>query len=163
MFGKDAELLVSEWSPGVDSESTMKPLLLVAALLTFGATWAGASTFGRLPRVYVEFPDGTFAHSPLRVRPTFIRLSEDGNGLLTNLTWSSWTRVSARGTGLQEIRCFGGSTDPRCYSGRFGYTVPATVRLSVPVSTSRGVVFTVLRATRRGHTETVCLPPAEEC
>jgi hypothetical protein len=141
----------------------MKFLLLMATLLTLGATCASATTFTGLPRVYVVYPDGTFEHSPLKVRPTAIRLSEDGNGTLTNLTWSAWTHTSARATGLQEVRCFGGSTDPKCYPGRFGYAVPATVRLSIPVSTSRGVVFTVLKATRRGHIETVCLPPAQEC
>lgn len=141
----------------------MKSLLLIFTLLILGATCADAATSGRLPTVYVEYPDGTFEHSPLKVRPTTIRLSEDGNGLLTNLIWSTWTRASAKATGLQEVRCFGASTDPKCYPGRVGYTVPATVRLSVPVSTSRGVVFTVLRASRRGHTQTVCLPPADEC
>jgi hypothetical protein len=141
----------------------MKSLVLIATVVTLGATCAGAGTFDRLPKVYIEYPEGTFAHSPLKVRPTTIRLSEDGNGLLTNLNWSAWTRASARATGLQLVRCFGPSTEPQCHPWRIGYTVPATVRLSVPVSTSRGLVFTVLKATARGHTQTVCLPPADSC
>jgi hypothetical protein len=93
----------------------------MAMLLALGATCAGAATFDRLPRVYIEYPDGTFERSPLEVRPPAIRLSEDGNGLLTNLDWSTWTRSSARATGLQ-----GGSLLRGKYRAK---VLPGTIRL----------------------------------
>lgn len=62
------------------------------------------------------------------------------------------------------VRCFGGSRDPYCYAGRFGYEVPVRVRLGTPVSTKRGKAFTELRASRAGaRGELVCLPPAFAC
>jgi hypothetical protein len=142
-----------------------------------------------LPTVYVDYPSGSFYHqcesyivygvpslhikkhrvhtcydpSPLKVRPTTISLSVDGNSSLSSLDWSGWTATSASGSGLQYVRCFGGSTDPNCAAKEFGYNVPVEVQLRTPVATSRGVVFTVLTVTRRGSPTTWCLPPAAAC
>jgi hypothetical protein len=142
------------------------------------ATASGVS----LPRVYLEYPNGAFTRqcetytiggrvthhcygpSPLGVRPSTISRSVDGDGDLSGLVWSSWTSYNAVGSGLELIRCFGGSTDPHCGSGRFGYSVPVAVGLSHPVSTSRGVVFTVVTVRRVGFPPSItCLPPASAC
>lgn len=153
--------------------------LLLAAALAVGC---GSRASRALPRVVVDYPNSTFFKTcetyttagalsrecqpaaRLVVRPTSITLSEDGDGYLSNLDWSSWTDASGVGSGLMAVRCFGGSTDPQCYPGRFSYEVPVRVRLSAPVTTKRGMVFTVVTPTRSGGRSTaVCLPPAGAC
>jgi hypothetical protein len=114
----------------------------------------------RVRKHVVHFCDGPAA---LKVRPSTISLSVDGDGYLSNLDWSSWSRQFAAASGLQEVRCFGGTTDPHCQPDRFGYTVPVLVRLTIPVSTPRGLVFTVLKVTRGNRSNTFCLPPAAAC
>jgi hypothetical protein len=161
--------------------------VLGALLVGFTALPSAAVAASAIPApsVYVDYPNGSFYRacnsytsdypskhvvhfcqgpSPLKVRPSAISLSVDGDGYLSDLDWSSWTVASAEASGLEEVRCFGGTTDPNCASDKFGYTVPVTVRLGTPVATSRGVVFTVLRALRIGHSPMVeCLPPAAAC
>jgi hypothetical protein len=144
---------------------------LVAGLAVVAA--GGAAPAGSVPAVDVNYAVGSFyrhcmLHSctgpdAVKVRPGTISLSADGNGFLSGLVWSTWTSTAAAASGLQSVRCFGDSTDPNCFSGRIGYTVPVEVHLSVPVSTPRGIVFTVLKVARRGHTRTVCLPRAAAC
>jgi hypothetical protein len=159
----------------------MKSLTFTAALLLLGATSAGATGFDQVPKVYVDYPNGSFFRqcdsskvngvltrnchgpAPLRVRPASLSVSVNGDGNLLDLNWSIWSSDAALGTGLRQVRCVGNITDPKCRPGTTAYTVPATVRLSVPVSTARGMVFTVLKVTSRGHVDKVCLPPAQEC
>lgn len=162
-------------------------ILFAAVVIT--STAHGSVFAASPPAVYVDFPNGAFYRtcstytegavpslhikkhvvhtcegpSPLKVRPTTISLSVDGDGYLSNLDWSTWSARAAAGSGLQEVRCFGGSTDPHCSGGQFGYTVPVDVRLSTPVATSRGIAFTVLMVVRNGRSMRTCLPPASAC
>lgn len=155
---------------------------------------AGPIQASELPRVYISYPNPPPCEKPTKVhgkyvnhrvrcyqtRPSSISVSEDGNGFLSDIVWSAWSRRAARGSGLQTVRCFGvrkgRAQDPNCGPYRcsnsggaaycepriFGYTVPATIRLSVPVSTSAGVDFTRLRVSS-SHRYAVCLPPANSC
>jgi hypothetical protein len=159
----------------------MKSLVFIAALLLLSTTSARSTGFDQVPKVYVDYPNGSFFRQcassrvngvltrnchgpdPLRVRPAYLSVSVNGDGNLLDLNWSTWSSDAALGTGLRQVRCVGNITDPKCHPGTTAYTVPATVRLSAPVSTSRGLVFTVLKVTSRGHVDTVCLPPAQEC
>lgn len=169
--GSRATILRGVKGPGVTI------VLATAALAAAAGACAGSP-----PTVYTQYPNGSFyktctkytvnnkvvrqcyGPSPLAVRPKTISQSEDGNGFLSNLDWTSWTASAASATGLMAVRCFGGSTDPNCYRGRFDYQVPVHVRLSTPVSTSRGRVFTVMAITRPGaRTQILCLPPAAAC
>jgi hypothetical protein len=155
----------------------MKKLLVALLLIGSLSTTSSASAVG-LPRVYVYYPNpvpcyrttethGKYLNHRVacyEVRPSTISQSEDGGGFLSGLTWSAWTTTSATGSGLEYVRCYGGSTDPNCAGGRFGYNVPASVHLSAPVSTSSGTDFAVLSTRREGGApRTVCLPPAEAC
>jgi hypothetical protein len=115
-----------------------------------------------------------------QVRPSAISASEDGDGFLSGITWSVWNGDSAKGSALESVRCFGvpkgQAEDPNCAPyhcgnsagtaycepGVFSYNVPATIRLTVPVSTSSGIDFTRVRVSS-SHSETVCLPPANSC
>ncbi len=71
------------------------------------------------------------------VEPTSIVLAcGDGNALLTDLRWSSWTATTAAATGdLTHNTC-----TPDCARGTFVST-PATVSLGYPVRTLAGVEF----------------------
>jgi len=169
----------------------MTPRAVLVVLAVAAAVGAGAAAAGNSPpSVVVDFPNGTFLKmcktytvgavpslhqkkhvvhqcygpSKLAVRPPAISVSVDGDGDLSNLTWLTWTATSATGSGLVAVRCFGESTDPHCAGRQFEYQAPARVRLTTPVSTSRGVVFTVLSVTRPGaRTQLICLPPASAC
>lgn len=168
----------------------------LVALIIVGGSLALASPIeaSGLPRVYVTYPNPAPCEQSTKVhgkyvnrrvacyqsRPSTISTSEDGNGFLSDITWSTWNRTSAKGSGLQSVRCFGvtkgQAQDPNCGAyrcsnsdgttycepGVFEYTVPATIRLSVPVSTRAGVDFTRLRVSS-SHRYTVCLPPANSC
>lgn len=168
----------------------------LVALIIVGGSLALASPIqaSGIPRVYVNYPNAAPCEQSTKVhgkyvnrrvpcyqsRPSSISASEDGDGFLSDITWSAWSRTSAKGTGLQTVRCFGvpkgRAQDPNCAPYRcsnsggatfcsprvFNYTVPATIRLSVPVSTSGGVDFTRLRVSS-SHRYTICLPPANSC
>jgi hypothetical protein len=155
---------------------------------------AGPIQASGLPRVYIGYPDPAPCYDTVethgkyvdhraacyQVRPSTISVSQDGNGFLSDITWSAWTGGTAKGSGLQAIRCFGApkgqKQDPNCGPYRcsnsggsticepriMSYNVPATIRLSVPVSTSSGVDFTRLRVSS-SHGSNYCLPPANSC
>ena len=168
--------------------------LLTLTVLVGSLAFAGPIQASGLPRVYVGYPNpapcyqakkehGKYVNHRVacyQVRPSTISVSEDGNGFLSDITWSEWAHTSARGSGLQSVRCFGvvkgQARDPKCapyhctksagaaycYPAIFSYNVPAKIRLSVPVSTRGGVDFTLLKVSS-SHAATVCLPPGNGC
>ncbi len=99
------------------------------------------------------------------VRPATIALSEDGNGFLSDLHWTTWTDTEAIATGLRYQRCWGyyppGHQDPHCPGGtqvREGYNVPVKVFLSKPAPTTDGPLFSLL--TEPGQASHWCVDPA---
>ena len=94
------------------------------------------------------------------VRPSTIALSEDGNGFLSDLHWTTWSVTNAVGTGTKYQRCYFplGNQGPRCV-GKLGggYNVPVTVFLAKPVQTVDGLLFSVL--TEAGQTGQTCVTP----
>lgn len=99
------------------------------------------------------------------LRPPTIAVSEDGNGFLSALRWTTWTTTRAVADGLRFVRCWGyyppGQRDPRCVGATKragGYNVPVTVTLSKPFSTPQGLVFMAL--TEKGRPGYWCLGPA---
>jgi hypothetical protein len=168
--------------------------LMALTIVVGSLALAGPIQASGLPRVFIGFPNPAPCEQPVKmhgkyvdhrvacyqVRPSTISVSEDGDGFLSDISWSAWTATAAKGFGLQSVRCFGlpkGQTqDSSCGPYRcsnsggttycepriMSYNVPATIRLSVPVSTSAGVQFTRLRASS-SHGMAVCLPPANSC
>ncbi len=114
---------------------------------------------------------------PLEIRPKVIEMSADGDGWLSNLDWLVWTSTAAGAIGLQNVRCWPppGKTWPlppgvpnaACPGGsgaQDAYMAPVAVSLSVPIASSRGLVFTFLTVTRSsGPVQQSCLPPASRC
>jgi hypothetical protein len=164
--------------------------LLTLAVVVGSLAFASPIQASGLPRVYISYPNlapcyqakkehGKYVNHRVacyQVRPSTISVTEDGNGFLSDITWSKWARTFARGSALQGVRCFGvtkGETrDPKCAPyhctksvcspGIFSYNVPAKVRLSVPVTTRRGVDFTLLKVSSARPVK-ICLPPANGC
>jgi hypothetical protein len=188
-MSKAVVCLTTRFVSGVD----VKRLL---ALVIAGGWLAAAGPIqaSGLPRVYIGYPNpapcvrsikmhGKYVNHRVacyEARPPTISVSEDGNGFLSDITWSVWSDSTARGSGLQSVRCFGilqghaqnpncapyhcsSSGGPTyCYPRLFSYNVPATIRLSVPVATAGGVDFTRLRVSS-SPTDSACLPPANSC
>jgi hypothetical protein len=61
-------------------------------------------------------------------------VSEDGNGFLSDLHWTTWTATKAVAAGSRYVRCSNipGEHDPGCTRVLQGYNVPATVLLTKP-------------------------------
>ena len=81
-------------------------------------------------------PQGQMA----KAMPTSIVVTCADNGIgVQDLVWTSWTTTSASGSGrLWENNCA-----PSCALGTFGY-YPASITLSGPVTTAKGVLFSRL-------------------
>jgi len=89
---------------------------------------------GRVPSVLGHCNDPAIGPS---VKPATIVLAcGDGNASLTDLTWSSWTAVSATGRG----RYVHNTCSPDCAHGTF-VSASATVRLGYPIETGAGEEF----------------------
>ena len=168
--------------------------LMALTIVAGSLALAGPIQASGLPRVYIGFPNPAPCKQSVKmhgkyvdhrvacyqVRPSTISVSEDGDGFLSDITWSAWTATAAKGSGLQagvasafprgkhktriagRYRCSNSGGTTYCEPRIMSYNVPATIRLSVPVSTSAGVDFTRLRASS-SHRMTVCLPPANSC
>jgi hypothetical protein len=94
------------------------------------------------PTVAVSINAGT----PPQVKPSFIGLSEDGNGSLSGITWSSWTADSAKGSGIISLD----NGVPDMATGTTG-KLPVSIVLSNPV----GGIFTAMTVTDSlGNTDT---------
>jgi len=71
---------------------------------------------------------------------SFVLACADHNSYLAGVTWSSWTRSVAVGTGTY----WQNDCTPDCAHGRFVSSPGATIELSRPVATSAGVEFTTV-------------------
>jgi hypothetical protein len=114
-----------------------------------------------------------------KLRPSSITVSADGDEDLSSIDWTSWGNVQAGGSGLQFVRCWPSLSRVKAHPGTGGWPLPpgmpyarcpggsgaedsfdqpVTIRLSVPVETAHGPVFTML--TTSWHSFELVLPPA---
>lgn len=83
------------------------------------------------------------------VRPTLILIAcGDGGEGVSDIRWTSWGAQGALGRGTHFERV----CEPNCAEGH-DVTTPVSVRLSAPLKSSRGTVFSVMTVTgQRVHT-----------
>ncbi len=130
------------WLLGRSLEA-MKFLRVGAAIacLSLGVLVPSVAYAQPLPKVWVGGPNpapcyntvevhGKYVNHKIacyEVRPSTIALSEDGNGFLSDLHWTTWSVTNAVGTGTKYQRCYFplGNQGPRCV-GKLGggYNVP---------------------------------------
>ena len=94
----------------------------------------GASPELKPATVYIADEQYIYTPSP-RYRPRSVVLAGDGSYELTNMTWSTWSATTARGTGTALID----DCKPSCASGRF-YHVPVVGTFTRPVKACKAVV-----------------------
>jgi hypothetical protein len=110
----------------------MRKLLCFAAVVCLTAV-AGASAATPVPRIL------TCAGKPLLRPSSLVVLScADANSELRTTHWLSWGRRSATGTTTFGLNL----CEPNCASSRLEYFPNSRVRLSEPVNTKSGRLFT---------------------
>ncbi len=98
-----------------------------------------------LPTVSVSINPGT---QP-QVEPSQIGLSEDGNGWLNGITWSSWTAYGAEGSGSMNVN----DCQPSCAQGDV-VNVPVSIALSAPTGGSSPYFTAMTVRDSAGNTNT---------
>ncbi|MFE2996253.1 hypothetical protein ACFXG4_14705 [Nocardia sp. NPDC059246] len=90
-------------------------------------------------------------HSQPQTRPSAIIITcADGNHSVSDITWSSWTDSSARGTGTEHRN----TCTPSCAEGQ-KESMPVTVELTTPVN---GIFTQMTLDSGNGKPETQPLP-----
>jgi hypothetical protein len=121
--------------------------IIVAAGVISGIAYATTSSSGTNGR---GSPAALAASSDAKVltcqgtdviRPrTFIVTCADAYTQLTDTNWSKWTSAGASGTTTFAMNL----CKPYCAASKMSYFPDSTVRFSLPVSTKRGQVFSLL-------------------
>jgi hypothetical protein len=115
----------------------------VASSIAFAATSSGGNNGHGSPAALAVSTDAkvlTCQNSDV-VRPrTFIVTCADAYTQLTDTHWTRWTSASAVGTTTFAMNL----CKPYCAASKMSYFPHSTVRFSLPISTKRGQVFSLL-------------------
>lgn len=147
----------------------MRKLLTATIIVLTGSIsmTAPANAAQPVPKVWTIGPvDGGVRY--YKARPSWIMMSVDGNGELSDINWLAWTPTHAIGDGLEDVVNFNCGTqhDQRCWpwdddgagvAGE-GKELTVTIRLTSPIETAHGLVFTIIRIS--GSAGYTTLPPA---
>jgi hypothetical protein len=134
--------------------------VIVVAGIIFGASYAALASSTSRPAARV--PAVATATSPKMiacngatvVRPTtFVITCADDNSQLTKTRWTTWTAQSATGVTTFALNL----CKPYCAASKMSYFPNSSVRMSSPVATKHGRLFSVLvvRYRIKGHAATL--------